>query len=150
MVYNNQLVCYYSDERDPAHNQKLVYVTTSDLKNWSAIQPSVVMSEQNARPGMATVSKIPNGWIMSYELCNDPSGRSEFLPKPIKAASLTARRMPRSLPSRFEPAWFPERDPAAPPVHRRLRPRGLPIQRLDLHRCLIGCDGERCHRSQRR
>ena len=32
LVYNNQLVLYYSDQRDPAHGQKLVYVPT-ELKD---------------------------------------------------------------------------------------------------------------------
>ena len=68
-------MCYYSDERDPAHNQKLVYTTTSDLKTWSAIQPAAANADSNARPGMAVVSKVPNGYMMTYELCNPPSGQ---------------------------------------------------------------------------
>jgi len=146
MVYNNQLVCYYSDERDPAHNQKLVYVTTTDLKNWSAIQPAVIMSQQNARPGMATVSKIPNGWIVSYELCNDPSGRSglAFLKRasachadvqadaPYTTESLPARlasKTPR--PSSSKPltdmsSRVPHTMFGPPSAPRRVRPRTAP------------------------
>jgi hypothetical protein len=81
MVYNNQLVCYYSDERDPKYNQKLVQTTSSDLLSWSAYQATVASSDSNARPGMAVVSKIPNGqYFLSYELCNAPSGRRKFVP----------------------------------------------------------------------
>ncbi|KAJ5209113.1 hypothetical protein N7449_003492 [Penicillium cf. viridicatum] len=31
--YGDQLICFYSDQRDPAHGQKMVAVTTSDLKS---------------------------------------------------------------------------------------------------------------------
>jgi hypothetical protein len=47
MVYNNQLICYYSDERDPSYNQKLVYQATSDLVNWGSVV-NVVAEQTNS------------------------------------------------------------------------------------------------------
>lgn len=32
LLLNGQLICYYSDQRDSAHGQKIVHQTTSDLK----------------------------------------------------------------------------------------------------------------------
>lgn len=71
LVYNNQLVCFYSDQRDSAHAQKLVYQTTTDLKTWSNPVDAVADSNYDARPGMATVAYIQSTkkWIMTYENC---------------------------------------------------------------------------------
>lgn len=71
ITYNNQLVCFYSDQRDSAHAQKLVYTTTSDLKTWSQPVDAVADSNYNARPGMATVAYIQSTkqYIMTYENC---------------------------------------------------------------------------------
>ena len=79
MVYNNQLVCYYSDERDNAYNQKLVYQATSDLVKWESVVNVVAeTTNSNGRPGMAIVSKIPNNqYFLTYEYCNPPSGVRE-------------------------------------------------------------------------
>jgi hypothetical protein len=68
MLYNNQMVCYYSDQRDPQHGQKLVHQVSSDLKTWEAPVDDVAYMEYTARPGMTTVSHLPNGsYIMTYE-----------------------------------------------------------------------------------
>ena len=68
MLYENQMVCYYSDQRDPAHGQKLVHQVSSDLKKWEAPVDDVAYAEYTARPGMTTVSHLPNGsYIMTYE-----------------------------------------------------------------------------------
>jgi hypothetical protein len=75
MMYNNMLVCYYSDQRDTAHGQKLAHQTTTDGKTWSAEVNDVAYSTYSARPGMTTVSKLPNGqYFMSYEYCGAPEG----------------------------------------------------------------------------
>lgn len=68
MLYQNQMVCYYSDQRDPAHGQKLTHQISSDLKTWQAPVDDVAYAEYTARPGMTTVSHLPNGsYIMTYE-----------------------------------------------------------------------------------
>lgn len=68
MLYNGQLVCYYSDQRDPAHGQKLAHMTSNDLKSWSAPVNDVAYPAYSDRPGMTTVVQMANGkWIMTYE-----------------------------------------------------------------------------------
>jgi hypothetical protein len=75
MVANNKLICYYSDERDNAHSQKLVHQTTTDGINWSSVVNDVALSTTSQRPGMAAVAKMPNGnYIMTYEIIGSPSG----------------------------------------------------------------------------
>ncbi|KAK8206696.1 hypothetical protein M8818_004530 [Zalaria obscura] len=68
MEYNNSLVCYYSDQRDPAHGQKLVHQVTTDLVHWGSIVNDVAYSNYTFRPGMTTVVQLANGsYIMTYE-----------------------------------------------------------------------------------
>ncbi|KAF2151185.1 glycoside hydrolase family 93 protein [Myriangium duriaei CBS 260.36] len=69
MVYKNQLVCFYSDQRDFTHNgQKLVHQTSTDLVNWGSVVNDVAYNNTDWRPGMTTVSALPNGkYIMTYE-----------------------------------------------------------------------------------
>jgi hypothetical protein len=71
MMYNGQLVVYYSDQRDPNHSQKLVHQTTKDLKNWSAVVEDEAISDYSYRPGMTTVAYIGSTkkYIMVYEMC---------------------------------------------------------------------------------
>ena len=52
-MYNDELICYYSDQRDPAHGQKLVHQVSSDLQNWG---PVVTDEARSAMSG--TVSLI--------------------------------------------------------------------------------------------
>lgn len=68
MLYNNQLVAYYSDQRDPLHGQKLVHQISPDLLTWGEIVDDVAYSNFTFRPGMTTVAALPYGqWIMTYE-----------------------------------------------------------------------------------
>lgn len=68
MLYQNQMICYYSDQRDPAHGQKLTHQTSSDLTTWDAPVDDVAYAEYTARPGMTTVSLLPNGsYLLTYE-----------------------------------------------------------------------------------
>lgn len=70
-VFNNQLVCYYSDQRDAKYGQKLVHQTTTDLKTWGPIVDDV-RDDANyaARPGMPAVAPLPDGrYIYAYEQC---------------------------------------------------------------------------------
>lgn len=70
LLDDGTLVCYFSDERDPAHSQKLVAVSTKDGKNWSAPRDTVALAAFGNRPGMAVVRRGPTGvFFMSYEVC---------------------------------------------------------------------------------
>lgn len=68
MVYNHQLVNFYSDQRDPLYGQKLVHQVSPDLVNWGPVVNDVRHSVYTDRPGMTTVVKLPNGkYMMTYE-----------------------------------------------------------------------------------
>ena len=63
------LVCYYSEERDPAHSQKLVYRATKDGKNWDDPVDTVSLSSGGLRPGMPVVTRLSDGrYMMVYEI----------------------------------------------------------------------------------
>lgn len=69
LVANNKLICYYSDERDSGHGQKLVHQTTTNGTSWSAVVDDVALADSSQRPGMPVVAKMPNGnYIMTYEI----------------------------------------------------------------------------------
>ncbi|TVY73535.1 hypothetical protein LSUE1_G005893 [Lachnellula suecica] len=73
MVYEGKLVIYYSDQRDPAYGQKLVHQVSSDALNWAAPVDDVAYSTYTDRPGMTTVTKLPNGkYMMTYEFGGGP------------------------------------------------------------------------------
>lgn len=74
MVYNNELICYYSDQRDPKHGQKLVHTTTKDLKKWTDPIDDVALDTYTERPGMTTVAHIEstNKYIMTFEYGGGP------------------------------------------------------------------------------
>lgn len=74
-VYNHSLVCYYSDQRDPEHGQKLSHQTSKDLLKWGPPIDDVAYEEYTARPGMTVVVYIPpiEKWILVHEF---PNGNS--------------------------------------------------------------------------
>jgi hypothetical protein len=75
LVANNKLIAWISDQRDPAHGQKLGHFTSTDAVHWSAQVDDVAYSAYSARPGMAIVHRLGNGnYILTYEYCNAPSG----------------------------------------------------------------------------
>ncbi|GAC98485.1 glycoside hydrolase [Pseudozyma hubeiensis SY62] len=75
LVNNGQLICYYSDQRDPSYGQKLVHQTTTDLKNWGSVVNDVTESAYSARPGMPVVAQMGNGnYIMTFEYGGAPEG----------------------------------------------------------------------------
>ncbi|KPM46175.1 hypothetical protein AK830_g278 [Neonectria ditissima] len=80
LVHDNQLVCYFSDQRDPKHAQKLAHLVTKDLKTWSTPVDDVAHSTYEDRPGMATVAHIKstNKYIMTYEVCGLPGCPSYY------------------------------------------------------------------------
>jgi hypothetical protein len=76
MLYDNQLICYYSDQRDPAHGQKLVHQATSDGETWGQVVTDVAYANYTSRPGMPVVARIGKGaqakYIMTYEYGGGP------------------------------------------------------------------------------
>lgn len=81
LAYNNQLVCFYSDQRDPAHGQKLVHQVSSDLRTWGPVVDDVSYPTYTDRPGMTTVVQLPNEqWMMTYEYGGGPlaSGSTDY------------------------------------------------------------------------
>ena len=81
MVYNNQLVCYYSDQRDPAYGQKLVHQTSNDGLTWGPIVNDVRGTEYSQRPGMTTVVHLPNNkWMMTFEYGGAPNPANTYFP----------------------------------------------------------------------
>lgn len=73
MLHGDDLVCYYSDQRDPAHGQKLVHQTTTDGLTWSDVVTDVAYSEYTARPGMPIVAQMDDGrYVYTYEYGGGP------------------------------------------------------------------------------
>jgi len=69
MLYNDVLICYYSDQRDPAHGQKLVHQVTADGKAWGEVVDDVAEANYTSRPGMTTVAQIGSSgdFILTFE-----------------------------------------------------------------------------------
>ena len=68
LLHNAELICFYSDQRDPQYGQKLVHQTTSDLISWTGPVNDVTYPTYTARPGMAVVAELPTKqWILTYE-----------------------------------------------------------------------------------
>lgn len=68
MMYQGEMIYYYSDQRDPDHGQKLVHQTSSDLLSWGEVVDDVAYETYDWRPGMTTVSLLPNGsYFLTYE-----------------------------------------------------------------------------------
>ncbi|KAF7332562.1 BNR/Asp-box repeat protein [Mycena kentingensis (nom. inval.)] len=75
MTFNHQIVLYYSDQRDPAHGQKLAHQVTSDLRTWGPIVNDVANPTFSDRPGMTTIAALPNGqFLLTYEYGGAPEG----------------------------------------------------------------------------
>lgn len=56
--YNDTLVCYYSDERDLAHSQKLSYQVSKDGVEWSDPKDAVAEPKEGGRPGMINIAQM--------------------------------------------------------------------------------------------
>lgn len=84
MLYKNKLICYYSDQRDPAYGQKMVHQTTTDLKSWGPVVNDVRYPRYTDRPGMPTVALLPNGkYILAYEYGGGPHGSDTSYQFPV-------------------------------------------------------------------
>jgi hypothetical protein len=74
MWYEDQIVIYYSYQRDPAHRQKLIHQTSRDLLTWESPVGDVAYPTYTDRPGMTTVTNLPNGnYMMTYEYVGRPT-----------------------------------------------------------------------------
>lgn len=81
MMYEGQMVIYYSDQRDPKHGQKLVHQVSRNLLEWDAPIDDVAYPTYTDRPGMTTVTRLPNGkYMMTYEYGGGPlvSGSTDY------------------------------------------------------------------------
>lgn len=71
-----RLLCYYSDERDPAHARKIVYQASEDGGyTWSEPVDVVALADPSARPGMARADKFyesSSSYVMAYEYAGYP------------------------------------------------------------------------------
>ncbi|KAI7364983.1 BNR/Asp-box repeat protein [Hortaea werneckii] len=77
LIYEGELVLYYSDQRDPDNTlgQKMVHQTTTDLLNWGPIVDDVHYDNATFRPGMPIISELPTGdWILTYEFFGAEEG----------------------------------------------------------------------------
>ncbi len=76
LIYEEEtgrIFCFYSDDSDPEHSQKLVYKYSEDLINWSEKSECVACEDSSLRPGMASVVKMGNGeYYMVYEMVGIP------------------------------------------------------------------------------
>jgi hypothetical protein len=68
-MYQDEVVVYYSDQRDPKHGQKLAHQTSTDLLRWGSVINDAAFANYTQRPGMITVAELGNGkWITSFEV----------------------------------------------------------------------------------
>ncbi|KAF9078796.1 BNR/Asp-box repeat protein [Rhodocollybia butyracea] len=73
MLFEDEMIVFYSDQRDPNFGQKLVHQTSADLLTWGAVVNDVAVDVFDDRPGMTTVTLMPNGsYIMTYEFFGAP------------------------------------------------------------------------------
>lgn len=73
LLYDAQIVVFYSDQRDPLHGQKLVHQVSKDLLHWEPPVDDVAYPTYTDRPGMTTVTHLPNGkYMMTYEYGGGP------------------------------------------------------------------------------
>ena len=74
-----RLYCFYSDETDPDHSQKLVYKYTTDMKTWSEKYDAVACENKMLRPGMVALTKMGDKYALAFELVGMPGGFSIYI-----------------------------------------------------------------------
>ncbi len=71
---DGRLVCYYSDDGDDSHSQKIVYRVSSDGVNFSEAVEVVASDIKAERPGMPVVTRLGDGtYFMVYEVVDHKS-----------------------------------------------------------------------------
>ena len=72
---DGRLVCFYSDDSDAIHSQKIVYRISEDGVTFGESVEVVASSVHTERPGMAVVTRLANGsYFMVYEVVDHRSG----------------------------------------------------------------------------
>ena len=70
------LYCFYSDDSDPLHDQKLVFKRSKDGVNWSDEVGVCVFNAKKARPGMIIMTEMGSGeYFMVYEYFGGQEGK---------------------------------------------------------------------------
>lgn len=79
-MYNDEVIIYYSDQRlNETYGQRLVHQTSQDLRNWGEVVPDVEYDVYEDRPGMTTVTQLPNGaYMMTYEFGHTDPTTGDF------------------------------------------------------------------------
>ncbi|KAK5737780.1 hypothetical protein LTR17_006428 [Elasticomyces elasticus] len=69
LQYEDVVVAYYSDQRDPLHGQKLSHQVSYDLKSWGPVVNDVALPLYEARPGMTNIAFIApiKKWVLVHE-----------------------------------------------------------------------------------
>lgn len=68
LLHRDRLICYYSDQRDPAYGQKLAHQTSRNLRTWGPVVNDVASPDYAQRPGMTTVARVHDRlWILTHE-----------------------------------------------------------------------------------
>ncbi len=68
LLHDDRLICYYSDQRDPAYGQKLAHQTSRNLRTWGPVVNDAVGTDYSQRPGMTTVAQVRHDlWILTHE-----------------------------------------------------------------------------------
>lgn len=111
VYYGGELVCFFSDQRDSAHAQKLSRTSTSDLRTWSNSVDVVSYSAYNDRPGMATVAhiKTTDQYILTYEYCGSENCAAYYrlAASPLDFHSATGTRIVSNDTSKTVPVGSP-------------------------------------------
>ncbi|ORX39590.1 Sialidase [Kockovaella imperatae] len=69
LPWNNSVIAYYSDQRNPEHGQQLSHQVSYDLKTWGPVVTDVALEPYDARPGMTNIAHVQsvNKWILVHE-----------------------------------------------------------------------------------
>ncbi|OJJ45210.1 hypothetical protein ASPZODRAFT_69460 [Penicilliopsis zonata CBS 506.65] len=110
--YDGQLVCFFSDQRDPLHAQKLSRLSSSNLTSWPTDSTDVVAySTYTDRPGMATIAHIQskNDYILTYEYCGsaDCTAYYRVASSPLEFDSATGNAVVSNDSSHSSPVGSP-------------------------------------------
>jgi len=73
LMPDGRLICYFSDERDPRHSQKIVHRTSTDGVTWGPVVDDIALPDTRKRPGMPVVTRMQDGrYLLIYEIVGAP------------------------------------------------------------------------------